>query len=50
MTRQMRLWQISIWFGFASVFATAPAWSVIALGINPSLDEALSFICSGGRP
>jgi hypothetical protein len=49
MTKRMR--QNLIWCGFAAaiVLATAPAWRVLAFGVSPTLDQALSFLCVGGR-
>jgi hypothetical protein len=46
-----RLGHIMIWAGFAmlTILATAPAWRVMAFGVHPTLDQALLFICSGGR-
>jgi hypothetical protein len=46
-----RLKQGLIWCAFALllVLATAPAWRVLAFGVNPSLDRALLSICSGRR-
>jgi hypothetical protein len=39
-----------IWLAFAAavVIATAPAWRGIVFGVNPALDQALAFICTGG--
>jgi len=49
MTARMR--QGRIWTGFALLvlLASAPAWQVIAFGVHPTLDQALLFLCSGGR-
>jgi hypothetical protein len=46
-----RLRQGLIWTGFALlvILATAPAWRVIAFGTSPTRDQALQFICTGGR-
>jgi len=40
-----------IWSGFALLlpFATAPVWRAVAFGVHPTLDQALLFICGGGR-
>jgi hypothetical protein len=40
-----------IWASFALlvVLATAPAWRVFVFGVHPTLDQALIFLCLGGR-
>lgn len=49
MTKRLR--QNLIWCAFAAalLLATAPAWRFLAFGVNPTLDQALAFICAGGR-
>jgi hypothetical protein len=40
-----------VWLGFTVliVLATAPVWRVLVYGVNPTLDQALLFICGGRR-
>lgn len=35
--------------GVALIVATAPAWRLLALGVDPTLDELLAILCPG-RP
>ncbi len=49
MTARAKTTFIWIVFGILTVLATAPVWRVLAYGVNPTLDQALLFICGGER-
>jgi hypothetical protein len=41
-------WLVRIAFMVAIVAATSPAWRVLLLGADPTLDELLQLRCLGG--
>jgi hypothetical protein len=49
MSEQLREALIWIGFGLLTLLATTPVWRVVAFGVHPTLDQALLFICGGGR-
>lgn len=36
--------------GLGLVLATAPAWRLLVLGVDPTLDDLLEIVCAGARP
>ena len=40
---------VRVLLAVALVAATSPAWRVLMLGANPTLDELLQMRCLGGR-
>jgi len=41
-------WLVRIAFVVAIVAATSPAWRMLLLGVDPTLDELLQLRCFGG--
>jgi hypothetical protein len=41
--------QALVWLGFGVLLllATAPVWGALVYGVDPTLDQALLFICGG---
>jgi hypothetical protein len=46
--RSRSAWPARIAFVVAIVAATSPAWRVLLLGADPTLDELLQLRCFGG--